>query len=199
MNSGQLSLFERAGELAHRFHEAWKLRLEEPGPERPWFFHPLGYHIDYGYNSSEPEYDEPTSKIEPRTIAFARQMGTLNRTTKIWQDKKAMVHNHGLITMILTKNIARDCLPPHLDYESRRLTDEDMKDVVSPVKPDKKEGIIKEAEWRQQWKAYNDQYDAIQADHKIRLLLKWFKEDFFQWMDNPKCVLCKVPHPFHRN
>lgn len=99
--------------------------------------------------------------------------------------------------MIMMKNIAREHLPPHLDYESRRLTDEDMKDVVIPVKPEKTEGVIKEVEWRQQWKEYNDQYNAIQADHKIRLLLKWFKEDFFQWLNNPNCVLCKVTNSFH--
>jgi hypothetical protein len=196
MNSDQLALFEGAGELARRFHEAWQLRLEEPGPERPWFFHPLGYHIDYGYHGSEPEYDKPTAKVDPRTIMFARQMGALNRTTKIWQNKKVMVNNHRLVTMILTKNIAREHLPPHLDCESRQLTDEDMKDVVTPVKPDKKEGAIKELEWRQQWKTYNDQYNAIQTDHKIRLLLKWFKEDFFQWLNYPECVLCKVTHSF---
>ena len=67
-----------------------------------------------------------------------------------------------------------------------------MKDVGMPVRPDKKEGVIREAEWRQQWKAYNDQYSATQADHKIRLLLKWFKEDFFQWVNGPACSLCKV-------
>lgn len=94
MNPDQLALFEQAGELARRFHEARRLRLEAPGPERPWFFHPLGYYVDYGYNGSEPEYDKPESKFEPRTLQFAQQIGTLNRSTKIWQDKKAMVSNH---------------------------------------------------------------------------------------------------------
>jgi hypothetical protein len=84
-----------------------------------------------------------------------------------------------------------------LDFESRRLTEEEVKDVIVPVKPDKKEGIMKEAEWRDQWKAYNGQYYAIQQDHKVRLLLKWFKEDFFQWVNGPECRDCKVRH-FHQ-
>ena len=71
-----------------------------------------------------------------------------------------------------------------------------MKSVAIPIKPDKKEGIIKEAEWRTEWKSYNDQYSAIQQDHKIRILLKWFKEDFFQWLTSPQCSVCKVP-PIH--
>jgi peptide-N4-(N-acetyl-beta-glucosaminyl)asparagine amidase len=67
-----------------------------------------------------------------------------------------------------------------------------MKDIVIPLKPNKSDGVIKEAEWRQQWKLYNDQFSAIQADHKVRLLLKWFKEDFFQWINSPECSICKV-------
>jgi hypothetical protein len=66
-----------------------------------------------------------------------------------------------------------------------------MKDFVIPSKPDKKDGILKELEWRRQWKLYNDQYSSIQADHKVRLLLKWFKE-FFQWVNSPNCSICKV-------
>jgi len=71
-----------------------------------------------------------------------------------------------------------------------------MKDVAVPIQPNKIEGIIKEAEWRDQWKAYNDQYSAIQQDHKIHLLLRWFKEDFFQWVNGPECRVCEV-HRFH--
>jgi len=72
-----------------------------------------------------------------------------------------------------------------------------MKDVAVPIHPDKKDGIIEEAEWRDQWKAYNDQYSAIQQDHKIRLLLKWFKEDFFQWVNGPECRACIVLYPIN--
>jgi hypothetical protein len=74
-----------------------------------------------------------------------------------------------------------------------------MKDllIIIPNKPDKKDGIIKELEWIQQWKSYNDLYSSIQTDHKIRLLLKWFKEDFFQWVNQPNCSICKVPHSLY--
>jgi peptide-N4-(N-acetyl-beta-glucosaminyl)asparagine amidase len=67
-----------------------------------------------------------------------------------------------------------------------------LKEFSVPVKPDKKDGIMKELEWRRQWKLYNDKYSSIQADHKIRLLLKWFKEDFFTWVNSPNCSICKV-------
>lgn len=95
------------------------------------------------------------------------------------------------LTLIL-KDIARNHLPPNLEFDSRRLTEEEMKNVALPGKFDKKDGIMKELEWRQQWKTYNDQFSAIQTDHKIKLLLKWFKEDFFQWVNSPSCSLCKV-------
>jgi hypothetical protein len=67
-----------------------------------------------------------------------------------------------------------------------------MKDVAIPVTPEQGKDVVKEAEWRQQWKEYNDRYAATQADHKIRILLKWFKEEFFTWLNYPECVLCKV-------
>ena len=67
-----------------------------------------------------------------------------------------------------------------------------MANVAVPVKPEDKDDIMKEVEWRQNWKVYNDKYTGIQADHKIRLLLKWFKEDFFHWLNTPECILCKV-------
>jgi hypothetical protein len=68
-----------------------------------------------------------------------------------------------------------------------------MTDVPIPDKPQKKDGIWKEAEWREQWRLYNDLYAATQTDHKIRLLLKWFKEDFFTWVNSPQCASCEVP------
>lgn len=91
MNPQQLSLFELAGQLARRFNEAWRRRLKEPGPDRPWFFHPLGYWIDVGFNGQQPEYDQPKSKVDPRTAKFAAQMGALSRTAKIWEEKESMV------------------------------------------------------------------------------------------------------------
>jgi hypothetical protein len=94
--------------------------------------------------------------------------------------------------LLILEDIATDHLPPNLELESRRLAEEDMRSVAVPGKFDKKDGIMKELEWRQQWKAYNDQFSAIQIDHKVRLLLKWFKEEFFQWVNNPSCSICKV-------
>jgi len=69
-----------------------------------------------------------------------------------------------------------------------------MANVAVPVKPEEKDDILKEAEWRQKWKEYNDKYSGIQADHKIRLLLKWFREDFFHWLNSPECIVCQVYH-----
>jgi hypothetical protein len=64
--------------------------------------------------------------------------------------------------------------------------------IEVPVKPEEKDDILKEAEWRQKWKEYNNKYSGIQVDHKIRLLLKWFREDFFHWLNSPECIACKV-------
>jgi hypothetical protein len=190
MNGDQVALYERASELARLYSEKRKQALQEPGPDRPWFFHPLGYWIDVGYSGEIPEYDQPTSRIDPRTAHFARRIGILARGTKIWENKEAMVCS-GLISTY-QEDIARDHLPPNLEFESRQLAEEDMKNVAVPRKFEKTEGIIKELEWRQQWKAYNDQFSAFQTDHKIKLLLKWFKEDFFKWVNSPPCSLCKV-------
>lgn len=91
MNANQITLYERAGELSRRFQELWKQVNEQPGPDRPWFFHPLGYWIDLGYSGEPPEYDPPTTPIDVRTAQFAQRIGVLARTTKIWLDKEALV------------------------------------------------------------------------------------------------------------
>lgn len=93
MNSDQVAVCDRAGELARVYHESRKRRLEEAGPDRPWFFHPLGYWIDFGFSGGPPEYDQPSAKVDLQTANFARIIGGLSRTTKIWQDKEAIV-NH---------------------------------------------------------------------------------------------------------
>ena len=94
MNDDQLAVYDRAGELARVFNEVRKHRLQEPAPDRPWFFHPLGYWIDFGYNAGPPEYDQPSSNVDARTANFARVIGGLSRTTKIWQDKEALVNRY---------------------------------------------------------------------------------------------------------
>jgi hypothetical protein len=91
MNTDQIALYDLAGELARRFHEARQRRLKEPGPDRPWFFHPIGYWIDLGYAGQLPEYDQPTSHLNIHTANFAQRMGTLSRVTMIWENKEAMV------------------------------------------------------------------------------------------------------------
>lgn len=91
MNREQIALYERAGELAHRFNDSKVKTDEEPGPDRAWFFHPLGYWIDAGYTGQLPEYDRPNVEIDLRAANFAQMMGNLARTTKVWEDKKAMV------------------------------------------------------------------------------------------------------------
>ena len=100
MDDDQTTLFDRAGELARSFHESRRRRLQEPGPDRPWFFHPLGYWIDVGYNGAIPEYDQPQAIIDPRTVEFAKRMGSLSRITKIWEDEEAMV----FISLAVTNN-----------------------------------------------------------------------------------------------
>jgi hypothetical protein len=91
MNSDQIALYQQAGELARRFNENITRLNEEPGPDRAWFFHPLGYLIDAGYSGEVPEYDRPNVEIDPRSANFAQMMGNLARTTKVWEDKKTLV------------------------------------------------------------------------------------------------------------
>ena len=107
MDAEQLALFNRAGELARLFHDERRRRLKEPGPDRPWFFHPIGYWIDVGFNDQLPEYDQPESKLDVRTAVFARRIGALARLTRIWQDEETMVltretrtHNRVLLESI---------------------------------------------------------------------------------------------------
>jgi hypothetical protein len=196
MNAKQINLYERAGELSRRFQELWKQINERPGPDRPWFFHPLGYWIDLGYSGVTPEYDPPRVPVDFRTAQFAQRMGVLARTTKPWLDKETLVLSGEDCAKL--KEIARNQLPPHLEVESGRLAEEDMRNIQRPIKPDRKESgdkwLEKELNWRLAWEKYTSQLSAIQMDHRIRLLLKWFKEDFFVWVNDPKCVACKVPH-----
>ena len=92
MNPEQVAVFDRAGELARVYEEARNRRLKEPGPDRPWFFHPLGYWLDSGFSGEPPEYDQPLAKVDLRAANFARLIGGLSRTTRIWLDKEAIVH-----------------------------------------------------------------------------------------------------------
>ena len=93
MNPSQIVLLDQAGEIARVFLETKRRQLKEPGPDRPWFFHPLGYWIDVGYNNGQtPEYDQPTSKINQQTVDFAQRIGELSRVTKLWEDEEAMVN-----------------------------------------------------------------------------------------------------------
>lgn len=91
MDTDQVALFERAGTFARLFNESRKRLLQEPAPDTAWFFHPVGYWIDYGFSQVVPEYDLPTQHLDVRTINFARRIGDLARTTKVWRDKEAMV------------------------------------------------------------------------------------------------------------
>jgi hypothetical protein len=91
MNNDQIALFDRAGFLAHHFKEMRRRMLSELAPDTAWFFHPVGYWIDYGFSASAPEYDLPTQHLDVRTANFARRIGDLARGTKIWGDKEAMV------------------------------------------------------------------------------------------------------------
>ena len=93
MNADQIALFDKAGELARLFHEKKSKILQEPGPDRPWFFHPLGWCIDIGYTGVLPEYDRPTAEVDPRTATFAQRVGSLSHTTQIWEDSRTMVES----------------------------------------------------------------------------------------------------------
>jgi hypothetical protein len=91
MDGNQIELYHRSGELARRYHEYRRQRAAQAGPDRPWFFHPLGYFIDIGFSGRIPEYDKPQTRVSKRTATFAQRMGMLSRTTKIWEDKEALV------------------------------------------------------------------------------------------------------------
>ena len=93
MDPNQIELYNRAGELARRYHESRRQRLTQAGPERPWFFHPIGYFIDIGFSGQIPEYDKPRARLSYWTATFAQRMGMLSQNTKIWEDKEAMVFN----------------------------------------------------------------------------------------------------------
>jgi hypothetical protein len=94
MNEAQIELYNRAGELARRYHENRRKRLSQAGPDRPWFLHPLGFFIDIGFSGGIPEYDKPQGRLSKRTAAFAQRMGILSQTTKIWKDEEALVLFH---------------------------------------------------------------------------------------------------------
>jgi hypothetical protein len=91
MNQDQTSLYDKAGELARQFHDSRNRLQMQPGPDRPWFFHPLGYYIDLGYSGEVPEYDRPEGHFELQTTNFAKRIGVLGRIAKVWEDKKALV------------------------------------------------------------------------------------------------------------
>jgi len=91
MNANQINLYERAGELSRRFDDLWRQENDRPGPDRPWFFHTLGYWIELGYTGAPPEYDPPNVRADIRSTQFAYRIGILARTTKPWRDEEALV------------------------------------------------------------------------------------------------------------
>jgi hypothetical protein len=109
MNPDQIALYNKAGEFARLFQEQNRKRLEEPSPDRPWFFHPLGWCIEVGFTSARPEYDRPKAKIDSRTETFAQRIGMLAQTTQIWLDTNAMVSYLSLAYRIFAyRRISRD-------------------------------------------------------------------------------------------
>ena len=86
MNSDQMALYERAGELARRYHESKRRDDEEQGPAMPRG--PFRAAIRTGFNGTA---FGPQSSPTTGVASFANRMGMLARVTQIWKDEKALV------------------------------------------------------------------------------------------------------------
>ena len=86
MNSDQTALYERAGELARRYHESKRRQDEEQSPAMPRGLFSTAIHTGFNETSFRPQ-----SSPNPRVASFANRMGMLARVTQIWKDKKALV------------------------------------------------------------------------------------------------------------
>jgi hypothetical protein len=86
MNSDQATLYERAGELARRYHESKRQKDEERIPPRPRSLFSTA--IEAGFNENP---FSPQSLVNARVASFANRMGMLAQVTRVWKDEKALV------------------------------------------------------------------------------------------------------------